>query len=660
MKRINALLVFLLILTTFELFGQTNPNPVLLSIENRQVTKEEFVRIYKKNNNLQSADDQNKSVNDYLELFINFKLKVIEAENLGLDTAQTFTKELAGYRKQLARPYLTDDKIVDSLVKEAYTRSLSEVEASHILIKLEEAAAPADTLKAYDKIMKIRQRLLKGEDFAKVAKETSEDPSVEKNGGYLGYFTAFQMIYPFESAAFSTKIGDISQPVRTQFGYHLIKVQNRRESQGKVRVAHIMMIVQENQPPEAWNVAKQRIDSIYLRLRNGDDFSQLAMQYSDDKRSGSKGGELNWFSIGQMVPEFEEASFALKNTNDISAPVKTDFGWHIIKLLERKGAESFDEVKETFRRRVSGDERVEISRNAVVERIKRKNNFKEITSKSEFYTVLDTTIFAGTWTQDKAAKLNKQLFTLGDSVITQQDFAAYLALNKAQVQKVPIEVYVDNKYQAFIQEVALKYEEDRLEQSYPDFKYLMNEYHDGILLFELTDQMVWSKAVKDTVGLQQYFDKQQNKYMWDERIEATIFKYKDDSQLKVLEKLLNKREKYSYSDTYIVETLNKKDSTYLTLVKSDKFSRGDDKLIDNVFTMKEKGELNVKAKYIYFKESNQIVYVLAQLPPQPKLLSEVRGIVTAEYQNYLEEEWLKGLKMKYTITVNKDVLSTIE
>ncbi|HLP05661.1 MAG TPA: peptidylprolyl isomerase, partial [Paludibacter sp.] len=316
-------------------------DPVLMTISGKPVYKSEFEYIYNKNNSNNSLDK--KTLDEYVDLFINFKLKVEEAKAQGIDTTSSFVNELAGYRSQLTKPYLTDQQVDEQILKEAYDRMKEDVDVSHILIRIAPNATPADTLKAWSQINDIAKRLKK-EDFAKVAKEVSQDQSAEKNGGHIGWISAFRTIYPFETVAYNTPKGAVSKPVRTAFGYHIIKVHDRRNSLGEILVSHIMRFT--SQGDSAANVAaKLTIDSIYNRVQAGDDFGTLAKQHSMDKGSSVKNGELPWFGTGRMVPEFETAAFALKNIGEVSAPVRSAYGWHIIKLLDRKGVDTYENVK---------------------------------------------------------------------------------------------------------------------------------------------------------------------------------------------------------------------------------------------------------------------------------------------------------------------------
>ena len=310
-------------------------SPVLLTIADEQVTLAEFERIYRKNNNEASLNRQ--TPEEYLDLFINFKLKVKEAESLGMDTTTKFINELEGYRKQLAKPYLTDDETKEIMIQEAYQRSKLDINASHILIKLSEFATPEDTLAAYIKITEIRDRILSGEDFETVAKATSEDQSVNRNGGNLGYFTAFAMIYPFETIAYNTSVGEISMPFKTNYGYHILLIHDKRPARGQVKVAHIFVRNPEGMSEEQKKEAYEKTQMIYDSLQMGTDFAYMASTYSEDPSSARNGGETPWFGTGRMFPEFEDACFSIEEKGDINKPFKSMLGWHIIKLLDKKG-----------------------------------------------------------------------------------------------------------------------------------------------------------------------------------------------------------------------------------------------------------------------------------------------------------------------------------
>lgn len=633
--------------------SQDYQDEVLMTIHDQKVTLGEFERIYNKNNSNPSIEQQ--SVEEYLDLFINFKLKVIEAEERGMDTTQAFLSEFNGYKKQLAKPYLSDKAEVEALVQEAFKRAQYDIHASHILIRLDEFAASEDTLKAYEKAILIRKRIINGEDFETVAKATSDDPSVKTNGGDIGWFTAFRMIYPFESAAYNTEPGSITMPVRTRFGYHIIKVLEKRPARGEVRVAHIMVLTPETMSDNDRLQTKEKIEQYYDSLTAGADFSQMAIKYSEDRGSASRGGELQWFGTGRMVPEFENASFALKNAGDYSQPVQTSFGWHIIKLLEKRGVDDFERMKPELENMVTKSDRNIYSRKAMIERIKKQNNFTESPGNIDvFYSLVDSSIFSKEWVLPQHAYGDRVLFTLGDNEYTRNDFAVYLQANQGG-RAMDTRVYVNNRYTEFKDKSVLEFEENQLPVKYPEYKNLLQEYHDGILLFDLTDKMVWSKAVKDSAGLEKFYEENKNNWLWGERIDATIYSCSDEKVANKARTLLIKKSKKNITPPQVVESMIKtfKDSSCIQ-TETGIFEKGANSLIDQMDWTKNISE-NIK-------DNDRIVLIVKNkiVAPEPRKLDEARGLVTADYQTYLEKLWIEELRGKYTIEVNRDLLSKIK
>lgn len=624
-------------------------DPIILTVGGESVTRSEFMRVFKKNNTKDTGYDK-QAVDDYLDLYVNYKMKVHEALELGMDTVQSFKDELAGYRKQLAQPYLVDKQVSESLVREAYDRMKTDIRASHILIKCDANALPKDTVEALNKAIKVRAELLKGADFAATARKYSEDPSVKDNSGDLGYFTSMQMVYPFETAAYNTKQGEISQPVRTRYGYHLIKVTDIRKNQGEIRVAHIMVKVGAGASSEDSLKAAQKIDEIYGKLKAGDKFEDLARQYSDDQSSAKNGGLLPWFGTGRMVPEFEVASYALKYPGDYSAPVKTAYGWHIIKLMETKPLGSFESMQVELKQRVQKDSRSDLSRTSMITKIKAKYDFKEIpAAKAAFMKVADSTLTQGTWTADRAANLKANMFTMGGKNYSQQDFATYVVDHQTRRgATMPAESMVNSLYTEWVSESCLDMEESKLDSLYPDFKNLMQEYRDGILLFELTDKKVWSKAVKDTSGLKAFYEQHKSNYMWPDRLDATIYTCANAEIAKETHKLMKKIDDV---DT-LMARINSTSQLNLQ-VRSAKFNRGDNEIIDQIEWKPGMTKDIVKDKQVVF------VVVHQMLPSQAKSLEEAKGLITADYQSSLEKSWIEELKAKYPVTIDRQVVDSV-
>ncbi len=370
--RITRLLLFVFLLTPFVVLSQSKD--VLFTIDNHPYYTDEFVRVYNKNLDL-VKDDSQKNLDNYLELYIGYKLKVEKAYKIGLHNNANYQNELKSYRAQLSKSYLNDSKVTNELVQEAYGRMLQEIRASHILVLVDENAAPEDTLKAYQKITDIKKRIESGEDFAQVAQQFSEDPSVKENNGDLGYFSAFRMVYPFENAAFSTAVGNVSKPFRTRFGYHVVKVVDKRANRGEVTVAHIMILkpasVSDKPSPNTEDKAKVTIEDIYKKIQQGESFESLAQQFSEDKSSATKGGVLQRFGSGQLSSEaFENVAFSLQNANEISTPFQSQFGWHIVKLIEKHTLRTLADMKSELEEKVKKDERSLLITNSLAKKLR--------------------------------------------------------------------------------------------------------------------------------------------------------------------------------------------------------------------------------------------------------------------------------------------------
>ena len=628
-----------------------NTNPMVFTYGNDTVYKAEFERLLTKNRN-QKETPTEASVREYLELYENFKMKVNEAKLMQLDTFTSFKTELAGYRKQLANPYLTDKKATEGLIKEAYQHMLTEINASHILINCNANARPADTLAAYNKALELRKRYIKGESFDSLAAKNSDDPSAISNYGNLGWFAAFDMIYPFEKMAYNTPKGQVSMPFRTQYGYHILKVNNTRAARGEVKVQHIMRSTGASASAET--VAEQRlvIDSVYNLAQNKlIQFDDLVAQYSQDEGSKPNKGMMNWFSSGSRFPEeFKEAAFGLKEKGEVSKVFTTQYGFHIIKLIDMRPVGSLKEVEETLKTKVSRDSRAESSRASVVQRIKKENNFKEQKANvTAFANACDSSMFMDGYTVDAQKFGKRNLFSIGNKTYTDFDVANYIAETHDTYEPgQSVFMLVNGVYNRFVDEKALAYEEAQLETKYEDFRNLMQEYHDGILLFDLTDKKVWNKAVIDTVGLEKFHEANKTKYMWKERVKVLTFNCLD---LKTKTAAM-KMAAAGKSVEEIKAKLAKK-ITGAVVVTEQKAERGENPSTDKLYD--KKGVIDIPNENNQFK----FYFVVGIVGPEPKTLKEAKGLATSDYQNYLEKEWIKELRAKYPVTVNEEVVKTL-
>ncbi|MCF6212644.1 MAG: peptidylprolyl isomerase [Flavobacteriaceae bacterium] len=467
---------------------------ILFKIDKQPQLVSDFLKNYTKNIDI-VADSSQKKISNYLDLFIDYKLKVKEAHFLGLDTLITFKGELSRYKQQLMTPYLKDSTVVKKLVEEAYYRTKYEVNVSHILIKLDENALPKDTLVAYKTISKARKAIVDGSDFSEVARQYSQDPSVNRNNGNIGYFRAFQMVYPFENAAYNTKIGDLSKPFRTRYGYHILKVKDKRLSQGEVEVAHIML--KYNDSLSSLN-AKLKIDSLYKILESGGDFSELAKKFSQDSSSASKGGKLPKFSIGKMIQPFADEAFSLDSTNAYSKPFKTRFGWHIVKLIKRFPVPSLDKIKSELLKSVKRGNRSLKIEESIINRLLTTYNITEYPSALADFSKKEWHI--------KSDSLKKPLLKVEDSTFTQHDFVVYLKF-KHITTPAPYKLYKQFKGRK-----VLDYYKSKLAITNPDYAASVNDFKEGLLLFDVMQEKVWEKAKKDSLGLRAYYMLNRSKY----------------------------------------------------------------------------------------------------------------------------------------------------
>lgn len=639
--------LFLLALLTLpcSLFAQTDVDPVLMTINGNPIQKSEFEYIYNKNNSANSLDK--KTLDEYVDLFINFKLKVEEAKAQGIDTTPEFKKEYASYRSQLVKPYLVDKNADEAILKQAYDRIHTEVEASHIYIHVPfNNATPEDTLEAYKKITAAYKRLAK-EDFAKVAKAVTEDLSTADKGGYIGWITAFVYMYPYENVLYNTPIGGYSKPTRTQAGYHIVKIHNHRPASGEVRTAHIMTFKSDDEQQN--KAAKNKIDSIYTLIQQGEDFEKLARENSEDLGSAMRNGEMPWFTIGRMPTNFENTAFFELEVGGISKPVESPSGWHIIKLLERRGVPSFETIKPELERRIKQDERVFAGRDTLVAKLKKEYNYQyNRENLQEFSDLLGSGNITDSIFIQKISTLDKPLFCFADKEYSQKDLAHHIQLGTYTKRSLRGNI-IEDKYNDLVIKELLAYEDSQLENKYDDLRFLSQEYYDGILLFEISNQEIWEKAAKDTKGLEKFFNERKADYLWEApHYKGRIIYAKDKKKLKEAKSILKKAPENSVDIQ--LKALN--DSVIYIKTEKGLFVQGDNKVID---------EKIFKSSVKYEDEAFPYVYIQGKkLNHTPEDYTDVRGVITADYQTYMEQEWIKYLREKYPFTVNQEVLKTVK
>lgn len=645
------------------LCAQSFKKKTLITIGDKEITAKEFMDTYEKNNINTEVIDK-KSVEDYLDLYIDFQLKVAEALALEMDTSAAFQKELANYRDQLAKPYFSNDEITDELVKEAYDRMQYDVNAAHILIRCDVNAIPADTLKAYEKAMSIRERALKGEDFGDLAVELSDDPSARDmeeipgvrraykgNRGELGYFSAFDMVYPFENGVYNTEPGKISMPVRSDFGYHIIKLNSKTPACGAIKAAHIFLALDPNDPNRSDSLLAIKAQNIYKEISaDGKNWNEIVKKYSDDDGTKNNGGLLTPFRVSNIVPEFIDV---IKNSEpeEISEPVKTSYGYHIIKFINSTPPAAFEFEEKKIKERVERDMRGQLSEEIAMKRILKNNNFKENTEvKDNFINTIDSTIIQAKYKINENVDPSQKLFSINDKEYKLQEFVDYIYKNQKKQGFLTPAAYAYQLYEGFLQEKVFEYEDANLENKYPEFKALVQEYHDGILLFSLMESQVWNKAAQDTVGLMEYYERNKTNYMWSDRVKALVVSCHRKNNVDEIKAMVEEGLLADTLRSYFKE--NKSQATAKTIF----FQKGDNVNIDA--TPWVEGTIKVYPSTV--DNTTQIIRILEVRKPEPKSFKEAKGIVTSGYQAEIEAQWLQQLETQHAVKVNEKLLSKIK
>ncbi|TXE16882.1 peptidylprolyl isomerase [Psychroserpens burtonensis] len=629
---------------TFLAQAQVKKDDVLFTVAGDAIMASEFVRVYNKNLDL-VKDESQKDIDAYLELFVNYQLKVKEARRLGLDEDAKYIGEFNNYKTQLTKNFMSDNKVTDALVKEAYDRTTSDVKVSHILVRLDESVS--DTLAVYNKVLKLRERLI-NDGFEAVKKEVHDGKTIFAED--LGYFGGFKMVYPFETAAFNTPVGEVSMPFRTRFGYHVVKVFEKRQSLGEVTVAHIMISTKQNDStvdPEA------RINQIYKKLEQGEKFESLAKQFSEDKSSSKKGGVLTPIVGGQLrAKEFEDVAFSLEKKDDVSRPFKTDYGWHIVKLISKKGIQPFEEVKNELENKVKRDSRSALINSALVKKLMTKYKVKVFKDEGLAFmeTILNDGFFKQSWKTPKDIK-EGVLITIRDTQVSYKDFADYLMSNlrKYNNQLVDYKALLTTEFDAFLEQQVLKYHEDNLEFENEDFAFVLKEYRDGLLLFDLMEKEVWNAAVKDSVGLEKFYNDNTSNYVWRDRVDAVIFSSASKTTIETVKTELQK----DISAENIMVMINKDEN--LNVISTANTFEESDQVLPQDFEFKE-GVSNIYKH----NESYHVILVNNVLPAKKKTIEEARGKVISDYQNYIETNWVKLLRERFGVEVNKRTLKRVK
>ena len=640
-----SVLPFLLLLSSVALFAQQE---VLFSVDGNDVTKEEFLYIYSKSNKEVSFDKA--SVDEYLELYKNFKLKVHEGKEESYDESKMYQQELKVYRDQLAKSYIVDKVLLNDLTKEAYDRYQEDVAFSHLLFTIDKRNRPEDTLAAFQKATRIKALLDSEKKLESMMKYSDDGVS------YIGYISALQYpnIYSLETALYNAKKGDIVGPIRTGLGYHIVRLDDRRPAFGEVEVGQILIRTKANKVTS--EEAKARIDSIYKSLALGQSFESLAADYSEDKKSNFKGGNLGVIKVGQKAHAFEKQVYNLKTDGAYSKPFQSKAGWHIVKRLSKQAPRSYALRKRQLSNAVKRDSRFVMRQQEFVEKIKEEEKFTEDLALIQRFSANQTpAIFSSKWD----AKITEKdagvvVFSIRDEKYTLQDFKAHLKSSRteryrAKGKLTPARLVMD-LYNKEVNAQVLKFEESKLEEKYPDFKNLVREYEEGILLFNVSKDKVWDKASSDSIGLANFFEAHKEDYKWEIRaeVEEYVIQSADSTVFLKAKKYITKKSKDK-----VLAKFNKESE--VIIAQSAKYE-----------------EVKFKEKYVnlgffggdmmteYVDDNTYKIYkVLQLLPEEHKELHECRGYVISDYQTVLDQKWISALRSKYEVTLNEDVLQSI-
>jgi peptidyl-prolyl cis-trans isomerase SurA len=654
MKKYNFVLALIIFCSSLS-FGQKEE--LLLTIGNTKVYADEFKYIYTKNNTTQTGK---KAPEDYLDLFINYKLFVTEAEALKMDSSKQFQNELEGYRQQLARPFLTESKVYEDLLQEAYKNSKTDIKFDLIYIKSDPNASEKQKENILKKAEKIRKRIIDGENFYKVAQETSDQKSVARNQGKYNFTPLSGLPYSLQKYFADADKKQVSQAIQTPFGYYIVRLQDKRPNPGTVQTAHIMLMLDANADSAAVEAKKQKADSIWQRLNAGESFEALAEKESEDRVSAKKGGAMRPFSTGRMVPAFEEAAFALENIGDYSKPVRTRVGFHIIKLLDKNPPVDFEAVSDQLRRKIDTDpERRELVENKTRELLKEKFNFNENTNnKYHLLGQLDSSVYKANWQYTDEPELSDVIFKADGKAFTLRDFADYLVLNQKKQHPVKLENYYDRQYKRFIYNSLSELEMNNLKKNNPKYANIIKEYHDGMLLFEYKNKFIWEKASQDTIALRKFYKKNKSKFHNNLLLELSVFEYADEKIADRFLRIGNDGFDKMTNDE-IADRVGKRNEE-LKLVISGEYQKGDNEIADKVFDVFEENPSFKNRETLELPADKLLVYIRDRKKAEAKPFEAIKGTVISEFQNYLEKQKLQELKEKYPVEINKQVLNKIE
>jgi len=638
MKRILS--IFGLAILSFQ-YAAAFQSPVEIArINDQSIWSDELLYAFQKNRKADSPVNEDSLLN-YLQRYINFKLKVQAARNLGTDTTLAFRQEYESYISQVSKPYMDNPNKIEDLVAEAYERSKFEVRASHILIRVASNASPSDTLKAYQKADSLRNLANNGIDFGLMARQNTADSNGDK-GGDLGWFTVFGMVYPFETGVYSTEVGKVSNIVKTQFGYHLIKVTDRRTARGKVRTSHIFIARSKHSENEGRGMIERAYDS----LQAGADWNRICQRFSEDVQSKKNNGALPMAGIGQLPLEYLDHAYPIKEVGDYTKPVVTPYGWHIIRLDDRQLPPAFETQKGQLAEGVRRSGRLQYGEQEVLNKLKKQNEFQGF-SVASTKAVDSLKKYLGQ-VENIPAYDNELLFNIGDKAFYVADFFNHLTSLKSQ--------NVSNfgrAYRDFEQSALFAYEDSLALIKYPEYRLLLQEYEEGLLLFDIMEDEVWNRALSDSIGLQKYFESNKSNYPAPERAATYVINNRTSQKPDLLNQvhtILSGTESGTDPREVLKSRLTSTEYSLLKIVKRT-FTQDDLPIF---------AAGNWTENQLIFSDAKERLYYISSIKPEGNYqLSEIRGKVTANYQDYLDEEWIAQLRQKSNIKVFKRKLASL-
>lgn len=644
-KKYSVLLGISLGLTALSAQAQT-----VFTVGNESVSKDEFLAGYKKNSSASTLRYDYNALNEFANLYALYKMKVKEAEALRMDTLPLLKNDINNYKLQLARNYLTSKDNVSALAREAYERSKTERKVAHILVQHYTADPSNDVSKKF--IDSLYDQISSGKaSFEQMAKQYSMDKSTGNLGGSLGYITALQTPYDFENVAYSTSVGSMSKPFKTQYGYHIIKVLAERPANGTVEVAQILLPT-SNGTPDSVNAQLKLANEIRSKLvSNQASFEDMVRQYSRDEYSLNTGGKLPPFKTGKMTENFENTAFALKNPGDISEPIVTEYGIHLLKLISKKPLGTYAEEERDLTSRIEQSSRFEIAKQKDMLEAKKRLNFKEQPEHlaAMIQTINQSDLEKGGMLQEYP-QLTAKLFEVQHKTYTQQDFLAYVKnLTQGRLNGRKEDAFRE-LYRIYTDKVITDILITDLEQNNKEYQNLITEYRNGVLIFDLMDKNIWSKATKDTAGLNTFYKKNSGHYQWQPGFEGVVFQSKNHEALQQIHDAL--AQGLSVEDALAkVNTPASSEKIYQQTGRFDFSSVSVDK------SQLQEGKVSgIKAD----QNGETLIYPSKiYTTAMPKSLEEAKGSVVEDYQKQLEQNWERQLRSKYPLKLNADVLKKL-